>query len=173
MARAPEHPTAGSPPTPSPIGARSFVIWAILFLVAAAVLATLRLTRPIDRGWWLVAYLSLVGGVSQLLLGPGLLAIARLRQAPAPTEPALVVRLLLWNVGTLLVAAANMASEMAGVVAGSVLLLAALTLFTGDWRGVHAADSEAAPWWLRGYAFLLVFLVLCVFIGTALAFRGR
>ncbi len=132
-----------------------------------------RLTRPLDRGWWLVAYLSLVGGVAQLMLGPGLLALARLRQAPSPTGPALFTRLALWNVGTLLVAAANMARAMAGVVAGSVLLLAALALFTGDLRLLRAAASEAAPRWLRGYAFLLVFLGISVGVGTALAYRGR
>lgn len=173
MARAPDAPTDVEPPPSSLTGARAFTICAVIFLVAAAALTAVRLTRPIDRGWWLVAYLSLVGGVSQLTLGPGLLALARARQAPAPAGSALVTRLVLWNVGTLLVAAANMVGVMPGVVAGSVILLAALALFTGDLRAVRAAASNAAPWWLRAYAFLLVFLILSVGVGTVLAYRGR
>lgn len=154
-------------------GARSFTICATIFLVAAAALAVVRATTPIDRGWWLVAYLSLVGGVSQLMLGPGLIALAGRRAAPAPGERALLARLVLWNAGTVLVAAANLAGAMAGVLAGSALLLAALVLFTGDLRSVGAAASGGARWWVRGYAFLLVFLGASVAVGTALAYRGR
>ncbi len=173
MDRAPEASTEVAPPRSSLAGARVFTICAVIFLVAAAALTAVRLTRPIDRGWWLVAYLSLVGGVSQQLLGPGLLALARARQAPAPEGSALVTRLVLWNAGTLLVAAANMVGVMPGVVAGSVILLTALALFTGDLRAVSAARSEAAPWRLRAYAFLLIFLVLSVGVGTVLAYRMR
>lgn len=163
-------------------GGRWFTVCATLFLVAAAAVAAVRVTTPIDRGWWLVAYLSLVGGIAQLMLGPGLLALARRRSAPAPPVGALVIRLLSWNAGTLLVAAANLAGVMVGVVAGSALLLAALALFAGDLRilgaaahdvTAHDAAASVTSWWVRGYAFLLVFLAVSVAVGTALAYRGR
>lgn len=147
---------------------------ATIFMVAAAALAVARAVTPIDRGWWLVAYLSLVGGVAQLMLGPGLIALARRSGAPAPGgRGAMMTRLVLWNAGALLVAAANLAGAMPGVVAGSAILLVALALFTGDLRAVRAAASDVATWiwWLRGYAFLLVFLAVSVAVGTMLAFR--
>lgn len=161
------------PPSPAgQAGRRAFTNCATTFLAAAAVVAVIRATTQIDRGWWLVAYLSLVGGVAQLMLGPGLLALARLRGAPAPGPRATGTRLVLWNGGTLLVAAANLAGAMPGVVAGSVLLLAALALFTGDLRDLGPATGGAAPWWVRGYALLLVFLAVSVAVGTVLAYRG-
>ncbi|MHB1223900.1 MAG: hypothetical protein ACYC2G_07635 [Gemmatimonadaceae bacterium] len=162
---------AARPPERSP--ERSFTACATVFIVAAAALAVARAITPIDRGWWLVAYLSLVGGVAQLMLGPGLIALARLRNAPAPGgRRAMMTRLVLWNAGTLLVAAANLAGAMPGVVAGSALLLGALALFTGDLRTVRATANLSAPWWVRGYVVLLVFLALSVVVGTVLAYRS-
>ena len=54
---------------------RAFVAFAAAFLVAAGVIAVIHASCPMAHGWWLVAYLSLVGGVSQSLLGPGLIAL--------------------------------------------------------------------------------------------------
>jgi hypothetical protein len=40
----------------------------LTFLAAAMPTAALSATNPFEHGWWLVAYLALVGGVGQLLL---------------------------------------------------------------------------------------------------------
>lgn len=162
--------------TVSPTAARTrgslFTICGSAHLIAAAAVAALNLNAPFTRGWWLVAYLSLVGGISQLLLGPGLIAIARKGGAAVQEERAWRLKLLLWNAGTIMVAAASMARIPAGVPAGSLLLFAALALFAAAGRTVRAsADGTAAPW-LRLYSWLLGFLCLSILVGNYLAYRG-
>src|SRR5690348_11056072 len=48
---------------------QAFVVCAAAYLAAAALVGAVHASAPVTRGWWLVAFLSLVGGVSQLLLG--------------------------------------------------------------------------------------------------------
>ena len=38
------------------------------FVIGAAVVGTANMQAPFERGWWLTAYLFLVGGLAQLLL---------------------------------------------------------------------------------------------------------
>jgi hypothetical protein len=155
-----------------PRGGQAFVVGGAAYLTAAALVAAVHATAPVTRGWWLVAFLSLVGGVSQLLLGPGLLALARRSGARAPDASAAAAALVLWNVGTLAVAVADLASSMAGVVAGSALLVAALALFAGALRRARATARHPAPGWVGAYAVLLVFLAASVVVGVLLA-RAR
>lgn len=156
---------------------RGFTICAAVFLAAAGAVALARAATPFHKGWWLVAYLSLVGGVAQLLLGPGLIALSRKRAAPLPGGRARALRLGLWNVGALAVAVSDLAEAMWGVAGGSLLLLAALALFAADLRPVRALGGGGmggvgARWWARGYALLLVFLAASVAVGMALAYRA-
>ena len=51
---------------------RGFAICASAFVVVAATVAVVQATAPFTHGWRLLAYLKLVGGLSQLLLGSGL-----------------------------------------------------------------------------------------------------
>jgi len=139
-------------------------VCAAAFVLAAAVAVAVRLVTPFAHGWWLVAYLGLVGGVSQLLLGPGLSAIARNANRPAPSRKTSCAQLVSWNAGTVLVAVGVLAGTPAGVLAGSVLLLAALGSFAASLR--HTGRLRG---WSFGYALLVVFLVSSVFVGAALA----
>ena len=52
------------------------------FVIAAAVVGTANLQAPFERGWWLTAYLFLVGGLAQLLLIRGQDALTA-----APSRP--------------------------------------------------------------------------------------
>lgn len=148
---------------------RPFAACAAAFLLAAAVIAGLQAGVEVTRGWWLVAYLALVGGVAQLLLGPGLGALARHADARPPGPHARRAELALWNAGTVTVAVADLAGAGAGVVAGSVVLLVALALFAADLRRVRATGRRRASRWERGYVLLLVFLAASVLVGTGLA----
>lgn len=153
---------------------KPFVVCGVLYLCAAVVVALLRFSTPFERGWWLVAYLSLVGGISQLLLGPGLIAIAR-RAAVSASDvvvPTSNAQLVLWNVGTLIVAVASMVRILIGVPLGSLLLFGALALFAAGQREVqNVADADTLPR-LRAYTVLRWFLVLSVIVGNLLAYRG-
>jgi hypothetical protein len=48
-----------------------FVGLAGVFTLGAVAVAVARSRQPFDHGWWLVAYLGLVGGLSQVVLGAG------------------------------------------------------------------------------------------------------
>jgi hypothetical protein len=148
---------------------RPFAACAAAFLLAAAVIAGLQAGVEVTRGWWLVAYLALVGGVAQLLLGPGLGTLARHADARPPGPLARRAELALWNAGTVAVAVADLVGADAGVVAGSVVLLVALALFAADLRRVRATGRRRASRWERGYVVLLVFLAASVAVGTGLA----
>lgn len=153
---------------------QAFVVGGAAYLAAAGLVAAVHATTPITRGWWLVAFLSLVGGVSQLLLGPGLLALSRRSGARVPDARATGAQLLFWNLGTVTVAAADLAPSMAGVVAGSALLAAALLLFAGALHRARATARQPAPVWVGGYATLLLFLAGSVVVGVLLAYtRGH
>jgi len=138
---------------------------AAAFTVAAAVAAAVRIATPYAHAWWLVAYLALVGGLSQFLLGPGLSAIVRRSKRDAPSRRTSSAQLVLWNVGTALVAIAVLAGTSAGVIAGSVLLLAALGSFALSLRRTGSVTRG----WPLGYLLLVLFLVSSVFTGAGLA----
>src|SRR3954447_7189716 len=105
-----------------------FAICASGFVVVAGAVALVQASAPFARGWWLVAYLILVGGLSQLLLGSGLIALAKRSAARAPGAIGTRAELLLWNTGTVTVAAADLGEAPGGVLAGSVVLYGALVL---------------------------------------------
>jgi hypothetical protein len=124
---------------------------AAAFLLAGVLVAAVRGLVPFAHGWWLVSYLVLVGGISQWLLGG-----AQGWSAPDRRLP-----LWLWNLGTIAVAVADPLSAPAGVLAGSVVLLAALALF--------AHGGAPGPPWRRPYLLLVAFLAGSVVVGCLLA----
>lgn len=159
----------------SPVSDRAFVVCAAAFLVAAAVIAALLgfTSAVIVHGWWLVAYLGLVGGVAQLMLGPGLFALRNRTGVATVGMRHKLLALALWNVGTIIVAAADLANSPSAVLGGSVLLVAGLGLFTVGLHDVTAAKRRSMSGWEWLYAVLLAFLGVSVVIGTVLAYRGR
>jgi hypothetical protein len=132
------------------------------------VIVAVQFAAPFTRGWWLAAYLFLVGGVSQSLLGPGLSDIARRANARGPAAEATRAQLVLWNAGTLIVAVADLATAPSGILFGSFLLLAALASFTGSLRAARATALQSVPRWFTSYALLVLFLAGSVLVGTAL-----
>ena len=152
---------------------RTFTVCGIAFIIAAAVAAAINLKQPFAHGWWLVAYLSLVGGVAQLILAPGVVALARVRDVRAQGLGYSTPELLLWNGGTLVVAVADLMGHPAGVLVGSVLLIAALLLFGFELnvtlRRPSTADRAPVMWaWL--YGGFLVFMAASTAIGTVVAY---
>jgi hypothetical protein len=143
---------------------------AAAFLLAAAALAVVRSVQPCDHGWWLVSYLALVGGVSQLLLGGGRLMLAATRASGRRRRRTPWAELVLWNVGTLLVPVGVLADTAEVVAAGSVVLLVALALFAAASRTPAAAgpalDQRSHLWAYRG---LVGFLAGSVVVGAGLA----
>lgn len=130
-------------------------------IVAGGFVAAINSAAPFTHGSWLAAYLVLVGGVAQIALGAGRLALG------VPAAPARLRRLQLigWNVGNAAVMGGVLAGSLAVVVVGSVPLLAALGGFA---VGVRAAWRRARGLTLAYSAFVLM-LAVSVVIGCVLA----
>ena len=146
-----------------------FAVPAGAFAVAAVAAALARSQQPFDHGWWLVAYLALVGGLSQLILGVGQLTLGAGLDLASRGRRVLAAGLVLWNLGTVLVPVGVFAGAQRVVALGSVALLAALALFaaaTVEPRRGHTRDYR---FWLYGYRAVLIALVGSVIVGTGLA----
>src|SRR6476661_2233030 len=81
-------------------------------IVAGGLVAAGNSAAPFAHGSWLSAYLVLVAGVSQLVLGIGARALPA-HQPPATTT---YVQVALWNLGNLAVAAGVLGDAAVAVV---------------------------------------------------------
>ncbi|MBS1677647.1 MAG: hypothetical protein JST08_09695 [Actinobacteria bacterium] len=135
---------------------------AVSLIVAGGLVAAVDSAAPFAHGSWLAAYLVLVGGVAQLALGLGPL----LFPAPVLSPSSSRTRLVLWNLGTGIVAAGVFAASTAVVVSGSVLVLGALACFA---RGAGPAREPGRE---RVLAYRLVVAVLAVSVVIGIALSG-
>jgi hypothetical protein len=132
------------------------------------VAAVVRSGQPFDHGWWLVAFLALVGGLSQVTLSGGQRALAG---CPAPTRPAgrvLVAELVLWNLGTVVVPVGVFAGAPAVVAVGSVALLTALALFAAATRAPPDRSPHDHRSKLYAYRAVIILLTGSVLVGAGL-----
>jgi hypothetical protein len=132
-----------------------------VLIVAGGAVAAVNSAAPFGHGSWLAAYLVLVGGVSQVVLGAGRLAL----HAPRPTPALLRTQLALWNLGSLAVPAGVLADAPTLVTVGSVALLWALALFAAGASGVRREVRVRAVVYLA----IVVGLAASVVVGSALA----
>ena len=141
---------------------RSSATFALLggaLVITGGIVAAVNSAAPFAHGSWLAAYLVLVAGVSQVLLGVGRFALL-VREPP----PRLIrAQVLLWNAGSVAVPAGVLADAAPLVTLGSVALLAALACFAAGVRGVPLRAGAV------GYHALIVALAASVIVGSALA----
>jgi hypothetical protein len=142
-----------------PVGA--FLASASALIVGGGAVASVNSAAPFAHGSWLAAYLVLVGGVSQVVLGAGRLAL----RAPRPTPARLRTQLVLWNLGSLAVPAGVLSDAPTLVTVGSVALLWALALFAAEASGVRREVRGRAVVYLA----IVVGLAASVAVGSALA----
>jgi hypothetical protein len=138
-----------------------FLASAGVLIVAGGGVAAVNSAAPFGHGSWLAAYLVLVGGVSQIVLRTGQLALG----APWRTRAVPPTQLVLWNLGSLAVPAGVLADVSLLVTAGSVALLAALALFAVGAGGMRR-DARARS---ALYLAIVVGLAVSVVVGSALA----
>ena len=134
---------------------------ASVLIVAGGAVAAVNSAAPFGHGSWLAAYLVLVGGVSQVVLGAGRLAL----HAPPLTRGLPPAQLALWNIGSLAVPAGVLGDAPMLVTAGSAALLCALALFAAEARGLRGEVRGRAVVYLA----IVVALAMSVVIGSALA----
>lgn len=108
-----------------------FVVLGSACVVGGGLLAAVTASRPSQEGMWTVAYLVLVGGVAQLVLGAGQPLLAARRPSPRT----LALELVAFNVGNAAVIAGTLLERAWVVDAGGALLVLALALFLYGVRG--------------------------------------
>jgi len=139
----------------------AFTAAAGTMIVVGGLVAAINSAAPFAHGSWLAAYLVLVGGVAQLLLGVGCLGL------PAPRLSAHLRRtqLGLWNVGNVVVVAGVLAGVLGLVVVGSLALVGALVGFALG-AGPSSANARGR---LILYGVAILGLGVSVVIGSVLS----
>lgn len=142
--------------------AQAFLGTALVALLVAGSAAAAAIHAPTRPVVWMVAYLVLVAGVAQAVLGLGqTLLPARL---PAPRW--LTAEWALFNLGNLGVIAGTLLTAPALVVLGTALFVAALVAFLLGARGAGAG------WLLHAFRVVLLATCLGACVGLVLAVSG-
>lgn len=134
-----------------------FAVPGAVSVIAGGLLAAgIAAPAPTRHGVWAVAYLVLVLGVSQIILGAGQALLA----STPPTERMVAVTAVAFNAANIAVLVGIVADHVIVFDAGSTLLLVALMLFL---RGVRGGTRRGWP--LFAYRLFVAVLVLSIPIG--------
>lgn len=115
-----------------------FVIVGSACVVAGGLVAAVTGPTDFEHGSWLAAYLVLVGGVAQIVLGAGQAWLAR--QVP----PARSTRseAWSWNIGAVAVVSGTLLSEPTLTTVGGTVLMLALVLFVAGVRRMRPSSRR-------------------------------
>lgn len=130
-------------------------------IIAGGLVAAANSAAPFPHGSWLAAYLVLVCGVAQVVLGVGALPLLA---SPADAR-ARWSQLALWNTGNLAVAAGVLLTASALVAVGSAGLIVALA----SCAIVVGRGRRDARRWVLAYHALVLALAVSVGVGCVLA----
>jgi hypothetical protein len=128
-------------------------------LIAAAIAAP----APTRHGVWTVAYLVLVCGVGQIVLGTGQALLA----ATPPSARMVAATVAAFNTANIAVLAGVITDHIAVFDAGAALLIVALVLFLSAVR-----RGARRGWPLHGYRLLIAALLVSIPIGMLLTTAG-
>lgn len=139
---------------------RSFALVGSGAIVAGGLVAAATGPSGFARGSWVAAYLVLVVGAAQVVLGAGQVLLT---DSP-PSSARRAWLLLAYNLANIMVLTGTLIGSVVVVTGGSVVLLAALV---GFWASV--GRSRRRWWHLALYRVLVAALALSVPIGVALS----
>jgi hypothetical protein len=140
--------------------ALGFVIVGGGCVVAGGLLSAATAHGPSEHATWAAAYLVLVAGVAQIVLGIGQ---AHLSDTP-PSRRRLTAELVGWNVGNAAVILGTVTGATAVTDVGGALLVVAFGLLLS---GVRSGPAPRVALWV--YRSLLVILLLSIPVGLILA----
>lgn len=138
-----------------------FAVVGVACIVAGGLISAIAASSPSENSSWAVAYLVLVGGVAQVVVG-----VLQSRLVARPLSPAfLLAEFLTWNLGNAAVIAGQLLGYQFVLDAGGVVLGASLLLLLAGVRGVLPTTA----WERRSlYAYRLVLLIVLVSIPIGL-----
>lgn len=136
-----------------------FLLVSALAIVGGGVVAAAMAHAPSRKLFWMVAYLVLVVGVTQAVLGIGQALLATRKTA----APVLAVEWILFNLGNAGVIGGTMWSIWPLLLTGTLLFAAALAAF------LHATRHSRVGWAIYAYRALTAGLGGSAIVGLVLA----
>lgn len=141
--------------------ANPFIILGGLSLVAGGVVSAASAGNPTYYSAWAVAYLVLVCGVAQLVLGLGQSGLA----SKHPSPGLLAAQVIVLNLSNAAVLIGTLATLPVVTYLGAALLVVALVLFIWGVRG-HLSHNA---WLLWGFRVIVVVLLVSAPIGLVIS----
>jgi len=153
--------TVHSASTPEWRSGLPFAVVGSACIVAGGLISAIAAPSASENSSWAVAYLVLIGGVAQVVVG-----VSQSRLAPRRLSPAfLLAEFLTWNLGNVAVIAGQLLGYQFVVDAGGVVLGSSLVLLLAGVRGV----LPRVAWERRSlYAYRLILLMVLVSIPIGL-----
>ncbi len=138
-----------------------FIVVGSAAIVAGGLVAAVTRPTGFEEGAWVAAFLVLVGGVAQILVGGGQAALV----AVAPSRTTLAVELATWNLACAATVAGTLIASPPLTTLGGVALIASLVVFL-----VAVLKHGARPGWARTvYVAVVAFVLLSTPVGLVLA----
>lgn len=141
---------------------RPFAVVGTACVVAGGLVAALTRPTGFEAGPWVAAFLVLVGGVAQLLLGAGHVYLSE----PVPSRSSALLALVVWNASVVATVAGTLASAPILTTAGGLGTVAAVVLFG---RGRSRRPALGDTWFRGAYLAVLVVLLVSAPVGVALS----
>ena len=148
-------------PLPRWSAASPFAALGTACVVAGGLVAAAVATAPSQLGSWAVAYLVLVGGVTQVALGAGPALLA----SRPPGRRAVAAELAGWNAGNGAVLAGTLLGAAWLADVGGAVLIAALALALAGIRGAVRRPA----WPLHLYRALIALVLVSIPVGLVIA----
>lgn len=136
-----------------------FLAMAALAIIGGGVLAAVMAHAPSRKILWAVAYLVLVAGVAQAVLGMGQ-ALLAMRASSGPVR---AIEWLAFNLGNAGVMGGTFLSSWSVVLVGTLLFVVALAMF------LQATWVARRGWWIHTYRTLIVFIGGSSIVGLVLS----
>ncbi|MDN5880579.1 MAG: hypothetical protein ACTHWW_00790 [Arthrobacter sp.] len=141
--------------------ATPFLVIGGLGMLLGGLFSAISAASPSYLAAWAVAYLVLVVGVAQVVLGLGQARLA----VKTPSEGFVSAEVLTYNLANIAVLGGSMFSLTLLTWIGAGLIVVAMGLFI--WAARGAASEQR--WWLYGYRAMIVIILVSAPIGIILA----
>lgn len=141
---------------------RPFLILAVVAIVVGGLVSAVTAHAPARTIMWMVAYLVLVAGLAQAILGFGQILLP----AKLPSSRFMVAECTLFNAGNVGVIAGTLLVWPLLVAAGTLVFVASLLMFMAGVRGARGG------WPVQVFRTVLGLVCVGAVVGMVLSFLG-
>lgn len=157
-------PSKGTVTQELPVAWRSGAVFVAVgsgLIIAGGLVAAVTRPTGFEEGAWVAAFLVLVGGVAQILVGGGQAALV----ADAPPRTTLAVELVTWNLACAATVIGTLIASPPLTTVGGLALIASLVVFL-----VAVLKPGTRHGWARtAYVSVIGFVIISTPVGLVLA----